>query len=482
MAETSSRPGRLDTRWLLVLVFLVSLPAITTRINASDEIQFFAWLPSLMFDHDVDFENEYRHFHDAGPGRYPGFVSTFLEDTNEAGRRPNFTPIGSAILWLPFYAIGHLAAGLSGVPTDGLSQPYIAAVAYGSAVYGLLALLLSASIVSRLFGRSGVGPAVLVWLGTPLLFYMYIAPAFAHANSAFAVALFLWVWLRVRDRWSTAGVIALALSAALLPMVREQDAFFVAGPAIDFLRTMWLRVRSVPAEARRRVWPRHLLLGIVGVTVALAAYLPQLAAYQALNGHAGPTDKVARKMTWTSPHFAEVLLSPQHGLFLWTPLAVVAVAGLVWLALAPRRRASHASPPEGARRHPDLGWIAALMLLMGLLQAYVSGSVESWTVAGAFGQRRFVALTPVLAVGVAALWPPTGRRGVRWWLSTAAAVVLVWWNLGLMAQFGMHLMDRQRLALRNNAWITFVELPRLAPSIAVRYFTDRGSFYEQPRE
>ena len=30
---------------------------------------------------------------------------------------------------------------------------------------------------------------------------------------------------------------------------------------------------------------------------------------------------------------------------------------------------------------------------MVAVQIYVSGSVESWTVAGAFGQRRFVALT-----------------------------------------------------------------------------------------
>jgi hypothetical protein len=61
-------------------------------------------------------------------------------------------------------------------------------------------------------------------------------------------------------------------------------------------------------------------------------------------------------------------------------------------------------------------------------------------------------------------------------------LVLVWWNLGLMAQFGLHLMDRQRLSIRENARVTFVELPRLAPSILIRYFTARDSFYGLPRE
>jgi hypothetical protein len=485
MTGFRSRPGRRNATWLLIVIFLLSLPAVTPRINASDEIEFFSWLHSWTFDRDVDFDNEYRYFYEAGPGRHPGFVETFLEGTNEAGRRPNFAPIGSAILWLPFYAGGHIAAGLSGVPTDGLSHPYIAAVAYGSAVYGFLAVLLSAAIARRLLGRSGLTAAALVWVGTPLMFYMYVAPGFSHACSAFAVALFLWVWLRIRERWSVAGVVALALAAALMPMVREQDAFFVVGPAIDFLRWAWLRTRpGQPAPTQG--WRRVVMLAGIGVVTSVAAYTPQLASYQALNGHPSPTSTVARKMTWTSPHFVDVLLSPQHGLFLWTPLALVAVAGLAWLAVRARRGtgpASTAGRPDAAPGpHPDLGWIAALMLLMGLLQVYVSGSVESWTVAGAFGQRRFVALTPLLTVGMAALLPPPGERRRRLLATLAVCLLLVWWNLGLMAQFGLHLMDRQRLSIGDNARVTFIDLPRMAPSILVRYFADRESFYGLPRE
>src|SRR5436189_3928287 len=50
---------------LLGLVFLLSLPAVTTRFYASDEIEYFAWLRSLSFDRDADFQNEYQHFYDA---------------------------------------------------------------------------------------------------------------------------------------------------------------------------------------------------------------------------------------------------------------------------------------------------------------------------------------------------------------------------------------------------------------------------------
>ena len=58
LALVAARAGR------ALPVFVVSLPAVTPRIYASDEIQYFSYLRSLWFDHDVSFENEYRYFYD----------------------------------------------------------------------------------------------------------------------------------------------------------------------------------------------------------------------------------------------------------------------------------------------------------------------------------------------------------------------------------------------------------------------------------
>jgi hypothetical protein len=367
------------------------------------------------------------------------------------------------VLWAPFYLGGHLVALTTGAPPDGFSRPYIAAIAYGSAVYGLLAILLTAAIVRRIV-PGGVLPTVAVWIGTPLLFYMYVAPGFAHACSAFAVSLFLWVWLRVRARWSVAGTLALGVADALMAMVREQDALFVAGSALDFARTV-LRGgdQSLRLMAARSWWA-----AFSGAAAFALGYLPQLLAYQALNGQAGPGEVVSRKMTWTSPHFLSVLLSPEHGFFFWTPLAILALAGLIRLA---------ARRVEGGA--DDAQWLGGLALVMFTLQVYITGSVESWTVAGAFGQRRFVAVTPLLALGLATLLHAARARSARVLLGTLIAVC-IWWNLGLMAQFGLNTMDRQRLSLRENAYGVFVDVPRQFPSLVHRYLTDRPSFYRVP--
>jgi hypothetical protein len=463
------RPSR--PAWLLVALFACSLPAVTTRIYASDEVQYYSYLRSLWFDHDLAFENEYRYFYDSGTVRNPGFHETLLERQTEAGQRINFGTIGCAILWAPFYAAGDLTARAlhalgRDVAVDGYSKPYIAAVCYASAFYGFAALLLAMAAARRL-GFNATLATLAVWFGTPLLFYMYVAPPMAHACSAFAVALLVSVWLRIRSTWPISGVAAIGAIAALTGMVREQDVLLACGPALDCL---WWAMGSGASASRagiRALIPRALASGIAFVGV----FLPQTIAYFLLNGHFGPSHLVTRKMTWTAPHAMQVLLSPEHGFLVWTPLAVLAIAGLVWMAVS--------AVPTTAMDSVGLRRVVVCMLLMIALQVYTAGSVESWTVAGAFGQRRFVAITVLLVIGLAGLQHCLTTRPAVRQLARVAAILAVYWNLALMAEFATGLMDRQRLEPARNAYDAFVTVPRLAPDLAYRYLFNRASFYKK---
>jgi hypothetical protein len=460
-----SRNGPTLRQWIVLgVLFLLSLPAVTSRIYSSDEIQYFSYLRSLWFDHDLSFENEYRYFYDRGIARSEGFHQTFLEFETDTHRRINFATMGCAILWAPFYAVGDLVARAAGAPLDGFSTPYVAAVAYGSTVYGFLAVVLAIFSAGRL-GYNGFTAALLVWLGTPLLFYMYVAPPFSHACSAFAVALFTYVWLSVRDRWSARGLAALGAAGALMTMTREQDAFFIAGPAIDLLWSL--------AQGTWRVRVARLTAAAGGCVAFCLVFAPQASAYRILNGHVGPHSSVANKMHWRGAHAIQVVFSPEHGFLVWTPLAGIAIAGLVWMLLSASKTIRTGAPVVDPR-------VPAGLLAMVALQIYIGGSVESWTVAGGFGQRRFVALTTALVIGYAglqyALQSRTARRAL-----TAVAILAVYWNLAMIAEFAIGLMDRQRLEPATNAYHAFVTLPRIAPSLAYRYLFDRTSFYQGPR-
>ena len=457
---------------MLAVLFLLSLPAVTPRLYSSDEVQYFSYLRSIWFDRDVSFENEYQYFYDHNVSRSDGFHETFLERQTAAGRRVNYATLGCALLWSPFYAIAHLWTRATGGIADGFSLPYIRAVAYGSAFYGFLAVLLSIRAARALLtsagswqlaaGSAGFLAGVAVWLGTPLLFYMYVAPPFSHAVSAFGVALFVTVWLHVRQEWSVRGTFALGICAALLAMIREQDIFVALGPLCDFALAQ-LTPKSQLLTTKRNGGIAAAGAGVAGFFLG---YLPQLIAYNALNGYPGPAQHVARKMYWYAPHGLQVLFSPNHGFVFWTPLAVLAIAGLIVMSVG-----------AGFSR-PHTRRIALCALIMVASQIYVAGSVASWTVAGAFGQRRFVCLTPVLVIGLAALWHARPRRPAYHMVLTAAVIACVWWNIALMAQFATGMMDRQRLEPGKNAYNAFVRLPLETPSLIYRYLTDRESFYK----
>ena len=452
--------GAQGRRWLAA-VFLLTLPLVTPRIRGADEIEGFAYLRSAVFDQDLDFEDEYRWFHARDPEGLRGFKETFLDRREPATGRPiNFAPLGSALLWSPFYLLAHAgvaaarAAG-STVAADGFSLPYAAAACYASALYGFLGLLLVHDGLIR-FGSFQPAAATLavatLWLGTPVLYYMTLAPAFSHAASLFMVALVLWLWLRARSRpaataWEWAAVGA---AGGVAGLVREQDLLFLAVPAADLA---WQALRG---SARARALPGLVLL----VAAAALAFAPQLVAYRAVNGSFGPSHLVARKMSYLSPHFFQVLFDPAHGLFAWSPVLLVAAAGLLLAA--------------GRGRGAGLLLAGAL-----LLQVWINGAVESWTQAGAFGSRRFVSSTPVFAWGLAAVLeaalPRMGRAAV------ACALLAAWWNVSLMVQFGLRLMDRQRLEWPRVAVNQVTQVPPRLARAAWLFLTDRERLVEETR-
>ncbi len=148
--------------------------------------------------------------------------------------------------------------------------------------------------------------------------------------------------------------IALGLSGGLMALVREQDVLLVIGPGLDFLIHARQSMRE-PGGLRRT-----LAAATAGTVAFLGGITPQLLAYKALNGHFGQTTTAANKMSWTSPHGFSVLFDPEHGLFAWTPLALLAIAGLVLVMFrGPRPAEWHSKSPD-----PDVRRIAALALLM----------------------------------------------------------------------------------------------------------------------
>jgi hypothetical protein len=461
---------------LLIVLYLLTLPLMTHDIRAADEIEYFSYLHSLVFDHDLDFLNEYTYFLNRFPEKYacpPGqgppackkFKETFIDTITPTGLQPNFGPIGTAILWSPFYLVGHVvalvahAAGVN-VATDGYSKPYLWAITLGSACYALFGLLLSYGLCRMLVGQQAAFWATLaIWLGTPVIFYSHLAPGYSHAASLFAAALFLFLWARWRDTLTVPRALWLGVVGGLIAMIREQDALFLATPVL-------YAAFGVLAAVRAGLWRSVLAtigrVALIGVA-AVVTYLPQLLTYQILNGTPRPNKDVSDKMNIVAPYFVPVMTDPAHALPYWSPIVLVALVGMIVLI----------------RRNPRLG----LALIVGfLLTWYINGAIKTWTTAGSFGARRFLNCTPIFAVGLAyayqGLLDATRGRGWGWRaLVPVLSLLGISWNVGLIVQFVTQMMDRQLLEWPK-VLLNQLQLPFRLPGIIRQFLDDPGSFYE----
>jgi hypothetical protein len=405
-----------SSRIVFLVASIVTLGLVSTRIRGADEIEYFSHLRSFVFDRDLDFTNEYTHFYEGNRESLRAFKETFLDRREPATNRPiNFAPIGSAVVWSPFYLTAHglVSSGLLPGPADGYSKPYSGAVAYGSAILAILGFWFTFATLTRYLGVTeglAMTAIVAVWFGTPALYYIAVAPAFAHAPSIFAVSLTFFLWLRARLKDSVFDWILMGGAAGLAMLIREQAALLLIAPGLD------LGLRLLRGDVKRSIERGVAVLG-----TALVVFLPQLFAYQALNGSFGPTQLVQRKMDFRSPHAFDVLFDPGHGLLLWTPFLAIGFLGFI----------------KVVARHGALG----VFLLAALLsQVYINGSVLSWHQAGAFGSRRFVDATFLFVVGVA-----FGLMSFPTKAQKAIVALAIWWNVSLMIQFGLKLMDRQAL-------------------------------------
>jgi len=465
---------------LLIGLYLLSLPLMTHDIRAADEIEYFAYLHSVAFDRDLDFLNEYAYFVDRFPEKYacaPGsppppackkFKETFIDTITPTGLRPNFGPIGTAIVWAPFYAVGHLvalgarAAGSSS-PVDGYAKPYLWAITLGSAFCSLAGLLLAYALCRSIVGQAAAFWATLtIWLGTPVIFYSHLAPGYSHAASLFAVGLFLFLWARWRDDLGVWRAVLLGVVGGLIAMIREQDALFLLVPVLYGAFAVVGALRDGRWRAAAGMVARVAVVGIA----AIVTFVPQLLTYQILNGTPRPNKDVSDKMDIMSPHLWPVLTDPAHALPYWSPIVLLALAGLLLLI----------------RHNPPLG----LALIVGfLLTWYINGAIKTWTTAGSFGARRFLNCTPIFVVGLAYAYEALlsagrSRPALRRALVPLISLLAIAWNAGLMIQFVLAepWMNRQLLEWPR-VLVNQFRLPAALPGIIRQFVNDKGSFYAE---
>jgi hypothetical protein len=415
---------------VLMVLLLISLPLLNPWVRG-DGVGYYAFARALLTQHNLDFAPDYQHANQ-------GFREARLDENGmprqafrtATGHLENHFTIGPAILWAPFMLSAHLfvlAARAFGahVSADGFSFPYLVAMALGTLLYGFFALLLSYRIACKFADeRWALYSTIAIWWASSLPVYMYFNPSWSHAHSAFTVALFFWYWLRTRNRRGTAEWLVLALLASLMMNVYYPNAIVLAVMIPEALQGYGSALR--PSQESFTSWTSLLARHVIFAAVVVVGLLPTFITRYVVYGGFLQTGYIpVSRWSWGSPWFLALLFSSNHGLFSWTPILLIAVAGIFLFCW--RFRA-----------------IGASVLLVLLLFYYFMASYPDWSGISSYGNRFFISLTVLFVLGLASVLEIVARwfRNIRVASLCLAALIGVFsvWNLGLIFQWGAHLI------------------------------------------
>jgi len=455
---------------IMLILLLVSLPLVNPWVRG-DGVGYYAFARALLIQHNLDFGPDYQHANQ-------GFREARLDAAGEpkqefrtaTGHLDNHFTVGPAILWAPFLVCAHLGVLLARalgahVPRDGFSLPYLLAMAFGTLLYGFLALVLSYRVATRFVAeRWALFAALAIWWASSLPVYMYFNPSWSHAHSAFAVALFFWYWLRTRERRSGGQWFVLALLAGLMLNVYYPNAIVLV-LLIPEAVAEYRRARKRPSEdswSVGRLVGWHVLFCATLFLSLLPTFLTRYAVYGGFfrSGYVPVTE-----WAWGSPSFVALLFSSNHGLFSWTPLLLLATAGIFifW------------------RRFPAIG-LSVICVLLAFY--YFMASYPDWPGISSYGNRFFVSLTVFFVLGLATAldWASSYIRSPRVasvWLASALGVFAIW-NLGLIFQWGAHLIPaRGAVSWREVVHNQFHAVPREIASQLQSYLFRRKEALHQ---
>lgn len=346
---------------------LVSVVSGKRQTTLSDSEGYYMYLPAL-FIYD-GFEN------------YPSRTKGWFPRAEKTGKAYNKYTFGTAILQAPLFLVAHaVALRLENFPADGYSLPYQISVWLSGFLFTLFGLFLLNSYMKRKGYAAFVRRLVLLCLyfGTNLFYYSTAEAGMSHAYSFFLFSALLYLSERFYKKTDRIVVLLILLIVGLIVFIRPTNILivvFLAFYDVNHLEQLlprikwWLRHWSIPA-----LMP--LLFLILG-SIQIAIWSDVQGQFTLYSYHKEPGF-----IYWTSPKIWKVLFDVQNGLFIYAPVMLLSIFGLI----------------KGIWNKTTNFLLIGLLFLV---VTYVFASWWVWWFGGAFGHRCYIEYFALLALPLA---------------------------------------------------------------------------------
>ena len=351
------------------------------------------------------------------PGTY--YQAYQLENGNWT---PNYT-MGFALLWSPFFFIGHSWAKAGGYPVDGWSVPYQFSVACGALLYILIGLFFLRKVLLTFFSEN-ISTLVLglLVLGTNYFheaFNDYLQP---HAMIFSGYAVLLYYTIRWHEEQKIKYVMIAGLVMGFMILSRPSEILCIIIPVLWNVYNKESLVKKIALV--RSNYP-HIIFFLIA---AFLPFIPQIIYWKYV------TDawiffsyRNTEGFDFLSPHVFKVLFSFKKSWLVYTPMILFPIIGVFLMRKYNRT-------------------IYLPILIFFLANFYLLSSWAAWWNGGSFGMRYFVDSYPVMAIPFGYVLADIGKR--KWFIKGMLAILITFFvvlNLFQTWQYMVSIIPESRM-------------------------------------
>lgn len=315
---------------------------------------------------------------------------------------------GMAVMYLPFFTAGHIAAGLLGYPRDGFSIPYQFAIQLGGFLIAILGLWYLRKLL-LLFYRDAVVAIVfiLVVIGSNYLNCSTVDNGMSH-SWLFTVYVFLLLnTYYFYQSFKIKYAISIGLLVGLAALTRPSDIISCMIPLL------W-GMESISFEAIKKqfsLFIKNFRCFLLAATCASIVISIQLLYWKYVSGHWIVYSYNNQKLYFRSPNFMDYTFSYRSGWLTYSPMMLLTFAGII--------------------PYLKTGKNKIAIIAFFLINYYVVCSWSIWW----YGGRAMIQSYPVLIFPLAALVQAALNRKVLLWILTPFALVFMYFNLWMTWQY-----------------------------------------------
>jgi len=346
----------------LVLLINNYIGNVDQTIKA-DAIGYYDYLPSTFIHHDLNRKNDSIQ---ENPSLYQRINSTGVYvDYNNF--KVNKYPCGTALLQLPFFTYTYLTTNLEGGITDGYQKPFQKTVFYAAIFY----LILSMFFLKEILLLYDIKRYIIVFcqlilvLATPLTNYVNYDAGFSHVYSLFAVTAFIYFITSFLLRKKLKHFVLASLFLGLIVILRQPNILIV-------LFIPFLAGSKETLQSAFKTLLNNFGVVVLGLVLFLGIVSLQLIAWYLQTGNFLVYSYQGEGFNFLDPYFFSILFSYRKGLFIYTPVLLIAAISVIWFVIK-------------KQFYLFFTWTAFFVLL-----TYILSSWWSWFYGGSYGLRAYI--------------------------------------------------------------------------------------------